>query len=151
MDPYAKKMFSKDPYYKKIDLVTHVVAILDARIEKRGLEIIKPPTRVVNKNEAHEVILTDQTSLDEDRRVDRIAYLAFVCFENSGVLQRGDKLMFGDVEIGEILGFDESHTPNHQNIVLQTNNLQTGREWGLDLHAQLVFHKPVTENRKNHV
>ncbi|MDY0092899.1 MAG: hypothetical protein RBT80_09400 [Candidatus Vecturithrix sp.] len=142
MDPYANKMFSNDPYYQKIDLVSHVVAILDAAVEKRGLEIIQPPTRVVNKDEVHELILTDQTTLAEDRRVDRIAYLAFVCFENSGVLQRGDKLMLGDVEIGTILGFDEAHMPNHQNIVLQTNTLQTGREWGLNLHAQLVFHKP---------
>ena len=143
-------MFSKDPYYKKIDLVSHVVAILDARIEKRGLEIIKPPTRVVNKDEVHELILTDQLTLAEDRCVDRIAYLAFVCFENSGVLQRGDKLMLGDVELGEILGFDEAHTPNHQNIVLHTDNLKTGRELGLDLQAQLVFHKPVTDNRRSH-
>lgn len=144
MDPYANKMFSKDPYYKKIDLVSHVVAILDAAVEKRGLEIIKPPTRVVNKDEVHELILTNQTTLTEDRRVDQIAYLAFVCFDNSGVLQSGDQLMFGDVEIGTILGFDEAHMPNHQNIVLQTKNLQTGREWGLNLHAQLVFHKPAT-------
>ena len=40
--------------------------------------------------------------------------------------------------IGTVVGFDESHAPNHFNIVVQAARSQTGRELGLRLGDRFV-------------
>ena len=48
--------------------------------------------------------------------------------------------MYADGDLlGEVLGFDETHAPNHMNIVLMTDRLLTGRTAKLVPNARLVF------------
>ncbi len=133
MDPYQMDIFTRNPYKAKVPLHGKLVVVLDGAVPDRGLELILQPSRAVCRNEVHELILTGQTAYPGDR-VDPIVYVGFVEFENGGVLLSGDKLVIGGEEIGHVCGFDETHMPNHINIVIQGNpippgerNLQTGQ------------------------
>lgn len=117
MDPYQRAVFTKNPYRAKVPLRGKLVVVLDGQVADRGLELIRQPSRAVCKGQVHELIVTEQSAYPGDR-VDPIVYLGFVEFENGGVLVTGDKLLVGGQEIGHVCGFDETHMPNHINIVV---------------------------------
>ncbi len=117
MDPYQATIFRRSPYKSKVTLRGKLVVVLQGQVKNRGLELIVQPSRVICKNQVHELILTEQSAYPGDL-VNDILYLGFVEFENGGVLVTGDKLLIGGREIGHVCGFDETHMPNHLNIVL---------------------------------
>jgi hypothetical protein len=61
-----------------------------------------------------------------------ISYLGFFEFTTAGVLAVGDRLLDeSNLLIGEIIGFDFTHMPNHMNIVLHSASDQSGTERGM--------------------
>jgi hypothetical protein len=133
IDPYKTGMLKKSPYVKKTTVDAVVVAVLDFAAENRGLQLIAQPSRAVIKGNVHELMITNDTEAAPDRTVDPVSYLAFVCVENSGVLLRNDNVYLNEVKIGKLAGFDETHMPNHQNIVIQSDQRFTGLEKGIEL------------------
>lgn len=140
IDPYANNMFGKqNPYFAKKPVWGKVVVVLDGVYENRGLSLIKPPSRVLKRGEIHELILTDEQCSPGDT-VNRIAYLAFVEVEQGSVIVQGDTVMIRDQEVGSIAGYDETHMPNHLNIVLKGKRIP-GRELAIDVDATVVIGK----------
>lgn len=137
-DPYAKGKFTVNPYAKKIDVTGTLVVILDGRMEDRGLSLIKPISRCVCKHEVHELILTDEDAAP-GCEVNSIAYLGFCAIEQGGVIVSGDEFFVGDRPLGRLIGFDETHMPNHLNIVIKADNIQTGIELGVELGSRITF------------
>ena len=123
-------MFSENPYFEKSDVKGTLVAVLRGTLEDRGLTLIKPISRCVLKHEIHELILSDQEGIGPGSTVNKIAYLGFVEIEQGGVLISGDSLLWKGQIIGTIAGFDETHMPNHQNIVISCNKRITGELLG---------------------
>ena len=140
MDPYANGLIKKNPYYKKTDIEGVCVVVLDGKVEKRGLELIKPISRAVLKNQIHEFILTAEEAGPGDR-VESIAYVAFVEISGGGVIVAGDEVCIEDRVIGKIAGYDETHMPNHLNIVFRSAKSETGRELGISLGDRFVIRK----------
>lgn len=140
-DPYANKKFNKNPYAKKAGLRGNLVVLLDSALADRGLELIKPVSRCVKKYDVHELILTDEAALPGNI-VNNIAYLGFIEFESGGVILKGDEVYVGDNLVGHIAGFDETHMPNHLNIVITTTNLKSGAELGLDVGMTVTIRMP---------
>lgn len=138
-DPYRSGMFSSSPYAEKRDVLGRLVVILRGRLENRGLSLIAPISRAVQKNEIHELIVTDEAGAGPGSRVDRIAYAGFVEIISGGILLAGDELICGGKSLGKIAGFDETHLPNHLNIVLQAGERLDGVERGLALESEMVF------------
>ncbi|MFZ7102825.1 MAG: DUF6917 domain-containing protein [Peptococcaceae bacterium] len=141
IDPYKAGMFSKNPYAAKKDIEGELVVILDGMIENRGLRLISPISRCIKKNEIHELILTDEKDAGPGSRVDKIAYLGFMEVTQGSVLVAGDKVFLRNKYVGEIAGFDETHMPNHLNIVLKTDSRATGVELKVELGDKLIIHK----------
>lgn len=137
-DPYASGMFSENPYFAKSDIQSSVVVILQGKLEERGLQIIKPISRGVRKYEVHELIITDE-EVQAGGTVNKIAYLGFVEIQQGGVITIGDEVIWGGKVIGHIAGFDETHMPNHQNIVIHSSQRFTGVECGLGLSDGITF------------
>lgn len=137
-DPYARGKFTVNPYAQKTDVTGTLAVVLDGRMEDRGLLLIKPISRCVCKHEIHELILTDEDAAP-GCEVNRIAYLGFCSIAKGGVIVSGDEFLVGDRLIGRLLGFDETHMPNHLNIVIKTDNLQTGVELGVKLESEITF------------
>lgn len=138
MDPYAEGKIIASPYYKKSDIEGVCVAILDLRMRNRNLELIIPMSRVLREGEIHEFIATEQHSCCGGK-VDDIAYVAFYEIVKGGIVLRGDTVFSHERALGYIAGYDETHMPNHLNVVLHVSELKTGKELGIALGDKLVI------------
>lgn len=139
VDPYQAGLFSVNPYAAKREIHGRMAVILRGKLEKRGLNLIAPISRAVQKNEIHELILTDEAGARPGSGVDRIAYVGFVEIITGGVLVVGDELLYGGNVLGRVAGFDETHLPNHLNIVILSGKRLDGVELGLPLESEIRF------------
>jgi hypothetical protein len=51
----------------------------------------------------------------------------------------GETLLADDKPIGTVLGFDETHEPNHINIVIGVAQRQTGKQLNLSVGSRTRF------------
>lgn len=142
-DPYAAGKFSSNPYAKKTTVHGPLVVVLNGKMENRGLELITPISRCLRTNDVHELILTDESEAKPGAKVDNIAYLGFFHVSQGGVLVSGDRVYLNERPVGILAGFDETHMPNHLNIVIRTDRLQTGVEFAAELGMNIHFEMPV--------
>jgi len=138
-EPHGSGILDKYPYAAKSDVVGRFVCILDARSEERGMELTIHPSRAVCQGEIHELALTDDPNAAPDYTLNRVAYLAFFCVEQGGIVLVGDSVLVGDVELGKVVGFDVTHFPNHMNLVIGAKQRKTGPELGLNLDDFVTF------------
>ncbi len=138
-DPYERNLVNRNFYASKIDIETRVVAVLDGKLDNRNLNLIKPISRTFSKGTIIELILTDEDFATPGVAVNRIAYLAFVELLNGGVLLYGDELLWNDMIIGKIVGFDDTHMPNHQNTVIYSENRISGKELGIKVNDRIII------------
>lgn len=129
------------PDYPRSEIAGVLVGVMRLKLLDRGMMLIKPWTRAIRRFDVHELILTDEAAGPGDT-VARCAYLGFAEFSQGGVAMSGDELWIDGARVGTIAGFDETHMPNHQNIVVNGDALLTGIERGLRLQAPLVV-RPV--------
>lgn len=141
-DPYATGMIVAPPKVRRLPLGACFVGVLDSRRDGRGLALISARTRCIRRFEVHELIVTDDVDAGPGRRVDRCAYLGFVEFQTAGVLVEGDEVRIGNRTIGRLAGFDETHFPNHYNLVLKVERLVTGMELDQKPGDALTFLPP---------
>ncbi len=138
-EPHGTGILDKYPYAAKSDVVGKLVSILDARSEERGMELIIHPSRALCQGEIHELAVTDDPEAGPEYTVDRVAYLAFFDVEQGGIVLVGDKVRVGEQEIGQVVGFDLTHYPNHMNILVLRAERKTGPELGLRLGDSITF------------
>ena len=133
------KFVNISAYAERKEVVGEVVTVLDAKAESRGLWLIATYSRALTKYSIHELILTDEAEPKLGEAVNKIAYLCFFEVTDGGVILVGDKVYLGDQVIGTIKGFDETHLPNHLNIIVYAEIRQTGKELGFNLSSKLRF------------
>lgn len=138
-DPYRAGLFSENPYAAKRDVLGRLVVILRGKLENRALELIVPISRAVKKNEIHEIIITDQIEAAPGKVVNSISYVGFLEVASGGVLVAGDEVISSGRVLGKIAGFDETHLPNHLNIVLLSSTRPDGVELGLKLESEIII------------
>ncbi len=139
VDPYAHQLVGTDFYYQKNDVTAELVVVLQGKLENRSLSIIKQPSRAVNRYHVIELISTDETGIQAGGNVNRIAYLGFAEIINGGILLAGDPFYVQGRLIGTVAGFDETHYPNHLNVVIQVSERFSGRELGFELGYRVFF------------
>lgn len=146
-DPYATNNVASNLYFAKQTVTGHLVAILNGMNEKRGLELIQQPTRAVKCGEIHELILTDELNAEPGGGVDPVSYLGFMEIQQAGVLRSGDTVQLNGRQIGTLVGFDETHMPNHLNIVIRCNQRQLSSDMKVCLNqiVEFVFDKTACE------
>ncbi len=120
-------------------LSARLVAVLDYAIKDRGYTLIGTASRVVRAGDVHELIVTAEATAAPGAVVNDIAVIGFAEFAQAGVLVAGDEVMMDTQRLGTIAGFEESHAPNHINIVIAGSRCQSGREAGARLEGQVVF------------
>ncbi len=129
-DPYGRKLFDKNPYGECREIRGEVVAVLDARLANRKLDLIKPPSRCLCRHEIHELILTTEQT-GPGQSVESVHYVAFFEVLQGGVARVGNQVEIAGKVIGHLAGYDETHAPNHLNVVLYGPAGITGGELGL--------------------
>jgi len=130
----------KDPYqagfitvhkWEKVDVTGEMLLILDTEMDERGLNLIAPRTRALRRYEIHELLLTDEEEASPGKVVNRVAGIGFAEIEKGGVVVVGDRVLIEGAQIGEVAGFDETHMPNHLNIVIRAQKRVNGVRLGL--------------------
>ena len=117
------------------------VTILDSTHEARGLKLIPTYSRAVRKNSIHELIATDETDKKPGDTANRIAYLAFFEVTRGGCILVGETLFVDGKAIGRILGFDETHEPNHINIIIGVKKRRTGPQLKIKVGSKIKFER----------
>jgi len=141
LDPYASGLIKKSAYAQKKIIKGKLVVILDGKINKRGLNLIITPSRAIKKNEIHEIIVTEEKDAAPGKIVNSIAYVCFFEVEEGGVIVVEDEVYIGKKLIGKLIGFDNTHMPNHQNIILYAPKKKTGVELKINLGEKILFRK----------
>jgi hypothetical protein len=116
-----------------------VVTVLDSTHEARGLKLISTYSRALKKNSIHELIATDETEKKPGDTANRIAYLAFFEVNRGGCIIVGETLYVDDEPIGQLIGFDETHEPNHLNIIIGVKQRHTGPQLKIGLGNKIKF------------
>ena len=133
VDPYKAGMFKKDPYFKKKECEGELCVVLNGAYENRGLKLMVPPSRAVLAGEIHELIVTDEEGAAPGAEVNKIAYWGFFEVTKATVVAVNDEITIGGKCVGKIAGFDETHMPNHLNVVIKSEKRVPGAELGLEL------------------
>ncbi len=141
VDPYKSGMFRKNPYAKKRPCKGNLVVVLDGKMEGRKLQLMTPISRALLAGDIHELIVTDEQDAGPGKEVNSIAYWGFFEVSQGTVVVAGDTIRVGDKVVGTIAGFDETHMPNHLNIVLKAAERKTGIEAGLALDDEVSIIK----------
>ncbi len=139
MDPHASGLVTKNTYSSKRKIQSSVVAVLQLVMEGRGLNLIKPISRAVKKNEIHELIVTDEKEAKPGSVVNQISYIAFIEISQGGVIVVGDEVYWNNNLLGIVAGFDDTHMPNHQNIVLYSIKRVTGKDLHINIEDPIII------------
>jgi len=113
--------------------------VLDSTHESRGLKLISTYSRALHKNSIHELIATDETGKKPGGTVNRIAYLAFFEVSRGGCIIVGETLFVDDQPVGEIIGYDETHEPNHLNVIIGVKQRRTGPQLKISIGSKIKF------------
>lgn len=118
-----------------------VVTVLDSTHETRGLKLISTYSRALRKNSIHELIATDEADKRPGDTANRIAYLAFFEVARGGCVIAGETLFVDGKPIGQIIGFDETHEPNHINIIIGVKQRRTGPQLKIKVGSKIKFER----------
>lgn len=138
-DPYKLKLTSRDFFSGKVEVKGKVAVVLKGALKNRGLNLIAPISRAFKKHDIIELIATDETGAVPGGNVESISYVAFVEIMNSGVILVDDPVMYGENEIGKIAGYDDTHLPNHQNVIVKVTVKKSGEELNLKVGDEIIF------------
>ncbi|MCD6144190.1 hypothetical protein [Thermococcus sp.] len=142
VDPYEKsKILLKDIariFHEKNNVEGRISVVLNHSLTNRGLKLINTPSRALKKYEIHELIGTGEEA-SPGSEVKNVWYLGFFEVEKGGVITCGDSVWVNNRKIGEVIGYDETHMPNHLNIVIKLKELKTGAEFGIKLNDRVVI------------
>lgn len=144
MDPYSTKLIKTDFFHAKREVPMRVAVVLDGHLENRNLELIPQMSRAYAEKTIIELIATDDTNARPGSVVQPIAYIAFVEIEKSGVLLVGDEVLWNGTVIGTIAGYDDTHMPNHQNVIVAMQKRISGKELAMAVDDTVMikgFHK----------
>ncbi|MEW5798118.1 MAG: hypothetical protein AB1728_03840 [Bacteroidota bacterium] len=139
MDPYSQRMINTDFFHAKRDLPTRVAVVLDGYLENRNLQLIKPMSRAFSEKSIIELIATDDQNAQPGAAVQPIAYIAFVELQRSGVILVGDEVEWNGKIIGTIAGYDDTHMPNHQNVIVSVAKRISGKDLGLNVEDTITI------------
>ena len=115
------------------------ITVLDSTHEARGLKLIPTYSRALPKNSIHELIATDERDKKPGDTANKIAYLAFFEVTRGGCIIVGETLFVDGKAIGEIVGFDETHEPNHINIIIGVKSRKTGPQLKISVGSKIKF------------
>ena len=147
-DPHEQKRITRDHYARKTDVNARLFTVLDWAAEDRDMTLMPHLSRAVRRGDILELAATDEADIQPGGTVQRIAYLGFAEVLEAGLLLSGDSVTTGREALGSVVGFDETHMPNHLNVILKVETQKTGREVDLTLDALVTFAGVEEENSR---
>lgn len=125
--------FNSQLYHSRRDFKGEMVVILNGKLDDRKLQIEHHYARALCKHQIHEMITTDEKNIVLGQEVNRVGYIGFIEVQEGAHVILGDKVYINDTYVGEVVGFDDIHMPNHMNIIVFNENRASGPELGLSV------------------
>lgn len=144
MDPYTDK--NQKSIIFKPPVAASLCSVHGTRRTNRGIRPILQKTRVVERGEVHEIIVVDEDASD-DKPIEQTAYIGFAEFLSGGLLKCGDKVYINNKYLGYLTGFDDTHMPNHLNILIRRNQRVTGVEIDCKFCDLVLFYEESTSTQ----
>ena len=110
-------------------------AIMTLERSDRGMILTPFRTRCLRTGDIHEFVLCGD-GLNPNEPIDRVSYLGFGEILTGGVAEIGDGFYVDGKLLGTLIGFDETHAPNHYNILIASNRLLPGSTLGLQVDGE---------------
>ena len=139
VDPYASGMIEGRPNILRNRIKGGFVGVLDSKRFERGLALIHAKTRSVRRYDVHELIITDEMEAVPGGSVERCFGVGFIEFAQGGQIVQGDVIEISGNSVADVVGFDETHAPNHLNIVGRSASPKTGIELGVKPGDSITF------------
>ncbi|EHN73183.1 hypothetical protein SMCF_7389 [Streptomyces coelicoflavus ZG0656] len=134
----------------KLPVRTSAVRLLFHETVRRGMILAQAGSAAVRSGEIHELVVTREDTDVAGARIDHVAYLGFIEFTDPAMLTRGDTFWLGDRKLGTFAGYDESHLPNHLNLILSSDELVTAEDVDLRPRDVIMIHEgPQREFRES--
>lgn len=86
-------------------------------------------------------MIAEDVDVGPGKTADTVRYLGFAEVAIGGSITVEDKVLLDGQLLGYVAGFDETHMPNHQNIVLRGIDNTREVEEKLDLESKLEFYQ----------
>jgi hypothetical protein len=138
--PYDPKKITPDLYGDRRPVEGEIVAILHVSFKDRGLKLIDTKSRAVIKNEVHELMITDEKEAAPGGSVDRVSAVAFFEIKRSGLIVTGDGVTVNGRKIGNLVGYDMNHMPNHMGVLLLAPTIE---EPPLAVGDRIIFSRSI--------
>jgi hypothetical protein len=141
IEPYEKGLvsFREIAGTRKRRVVGEIVAVTHGKQDKREMNLIFPMTRCLPVHQIHELLMTDEQDAGPGKIVNSVAVLGFFEVKTGGLIRVGDQVSIGGRAVGEIAGYNETHMPNHMNIIIKAEKKWTGIEMGLEPGYEIVI------------
>jgi len=123
--PYDFRRITPSVYGDRRPVQGEIVALLHVKFDDRGLKLIETKSRALKQYEIHELMVTDEQNTEPGGGADRVSAIAFFELKKSGLAVVGDIVQVGRLVIGKLAGYDMTHMPNHMNIVVKAESLDT--------------------------
>ena len=143
-DPYKSGLAGAVRFTKKRIVKAGVVVVLEGTIKNRGLTLINPRSRCLREKEIFEFMVAEDRDVGPGKKADTVRYLGFAEVLVAGSIRVGDRVICDGDLLGHVAGFDETHMPNHQNIVLSGAENASLVEEKMGLESVLEFHLEET-------
>ncbi|MDW8060158.1 MAG: hypothetical protein RMK01_08795 [Thermomicrobium sp.] len=138
-EPYARGIVPERPFVAVAAMEGHFVAVLGVRFTDRNLELETVRARAFPDGSIAECCVTDEPHATPGKVVARAAYLGFIRFARGGVIATGMECRIGEEVVGEVVGFDGVHAPNHWTIVVRSGWFADGGERGIQTGQTVTF------------
>jgi hypothetical protein len=123
--PYDPKLITPSVYGDRRPVMGEVVALLHITFNDRGLKLIQSRSRALRKGEVHELMVTDEEGAAPGGGADRVSAVAFFEVERGGLAVVGDAVTVSGKFLGHVAGYDMTHMPNHMNVLVKRESLET--------------------------
>jgi len=95
-----------------------VVTVIDVTFSSSGIDLVESWSCAVSRGEIHEIMVWNPLGEGDDA-----AAVAFIEITQGGNIVNGDEVKVDGEAIGNLVGFDYNHMPNHMNVVVETRSL----------------------------
>jgi len=141
LEPYRQfRIDVSKAYVGRTPVRGRVVAVLDLVLPERELHLITPHSRALKKHDIHEVIVVNDANAKPSSVVKGAIYIGFFEVTEGGIILVGDEIFIGGTHVCTVRGFDETHMPNHINIVCYSRKPATGKELGIKVGDEVIIH-----------
>ncbi len=118
-DPYKSGQAAAVNFVAKRPVLATCVVVLKGTIQNRGLSLITPRSRCIREKEIFEFMVAEDPDAGPGGVANTVRYLGFAEVFVGGSILVGDRVLCDGRLLGWVLGFDETHMPNHQNVVFR--------------------------------